>query len=37
MNTNFTDVLKAGIAMIIGLTAAGWILVTLTGLLTLVG
>jgi len=36
MNTIFTDVLKAGIAMIIGLTAAGWLLMTLTSLLALV-
>ena len=36
MNTAYTDVFKAGLAMIIGLTAAGWILLTLVGLLALV-
>jgi hypothetical protein len=36
MNTTFTDVLKAGIAILIGWAAAGWMLVTLTSLTALV-
>jgi len=36
MNNALTDLLKAGLAMIIGLTAAGWFLVALAGLLGLV-
>jgi len=36
MNTSVTDILKAGLAMIIGWTAAGWMLFLLIGLLGLV-
>jgi hypothetical protein len=36
MKTVYTDVFKAGLVMIIGLTAAAWILLMLSSLLALV-